>query len=148
MFAEKKFDHPDGRARLFGITPKMPAEPIDSDYPFVLTTGRLPNQYLSGAQTRRSAALNRKAPVPLAELHPRLAERIGLGVGDRVRITSRRGSMVCAVKVTESIQPRTVFVPFHWGGEQSVNRVTVDALDPASRMPEFKICAVRVEPAE
>lgn len=146
LFADR-FHHPDGKAKLFGIQPKMPAEPIDSDYPFVLTTGRLANHYLSGAQTRRTEALHKKAPVPVAEVHPWLAKRIGLGISNKIRITSRRGSLVFEVKVTEGIQPRTVFVPFHWGDELSINILTNDALDPTSRMPEFKICAVQVERA-
>ncbi|MFC5447319.1 molybdopterin oxidoreductase family protein [Paenibacillus aestuarii] len=141
------FYHADGKAKLFGITPKMPAEPADPEYPYVLTTGRLGNHYLSGAQTRRTEGLNKKAPVPVAEIHPWLAARIGLGVGQNIRITSRRASLIFQVKVTEGIQPRTVFVPFHWGEELSINQLTNDALDPTSRMPEFKICAVKVERA-
>lgn len=146
-FAER-FAHADGKARMFGVTPKMPAEPVDEEYPYVLTTGRLGNHYLSGAQTRRSEGLNRKAPVPVAEIHPRLAERIGLALGSRIRLTSRRGSAVFDVKITEGIHPRTIFVPFHWGGDQSVNRLTLDRLDPVSRMPEFKLCAVKAEKAD
>jgi assimilatory nitrate reductase catalytic subunit len=148
LLFKEKFHHPDGRARLNGITPKMPAEPIDSDYPYILTTGRLANHYLSGAQTRRTEPLNKKAPIPVAEIHPWLAARAGLGACNRIRITSRRGSLEFQVKVTESIQPRTVFVPFHWGEQLSINRITNDALDPTSRMPEFKICAVRIERAD
>ncbi len=147
MFRER-FYHADGKARLFGITPKMPAEPIDREFPFILTTGRVSSQYLSGAQTRRTEGLNKKAPAPVAEIHPWLAGKIGLGVESKIRITSRRASLVFQVKITEGIQPRTVFVPFHWGEELSVNRLTNDALDPTSRMPEFKICAVKVERAE
>jgi assimilatory nitrate reductase catalytic subunit len=148
MLFKEKFHHLDGRARLNGITPKMPAEPIDSDYPYILTTGRLANHYLSGAQTRRTEPLNKKAPIPVAEIHPWLAARAGLGACNRIRITSRRGSLEFQVKVTESIQPRTVFVPFHWGEQLSINRITNDALDPTSKMPEFKICAVRIERAD
>jgi assimilatory nitrate reductase catalytic subunit len=147
LFADR-FAHPDGKAKLFGITPKLPAEPIDQDYPYILTTGRLGSHYLSGAQTRRTPGLIKKAPVPVAEIHPWLAGKIGLGIGSRIRITSRRGSLVFQVRVTEGIQPRTVFVPFHWGEELSVNKLTNDALDPTSRMPEFKLCAVKVEKAD
>ncbi|OPH48637.1 nitrite reductase [Paenibacillus ferrarius] len=142
---ESRFHHPDGKAKLFGIQPKMPAEPIDAEYPYVLTTGRLANHYLSGVQKRRTEALNKKAPVPVAEIHPWLAKRIGLGTEGKIRITSRRGSLCVEVKITEGIQPRTVFVPFHWGDELSINVLTNDALDPTSRMPEFKICAVNIE---
>jgi assimilatory nitrate reductase catalytic subunit len=139
------FDHVDGKAKFFGIIPKMPAEPTDIDFPYVLTTGRLGNHYLSGEQTRRTEALNKKAPVPVAEIHPWLANQIGLGVNSRLRLTSRRDSLVFNVKITEGIHPRTIFVPFHWGGELSINRLTNDQLDPISRMPEFKICAVKAE---
>jgi len=139
------FSHPDGRARLIGIRPLLPAETPDAEYPLILTTGRLGNHYLSGAQTRRSEALNRRAPLPVAEIHSSLAKKLGLTLHHRIRITSRRGSMECGFKVTDGIQPGTVFVPFHWGKEWSVNRLTSDALHPVSRMPEFKICAVRVE---
>jgi assimilatory nitrate reductase catalytic subunit len=145
---QHRFHHPDGKARLFGIQPKMPAEPADQEYPYILTTGRLSNHYLSGAQTRRTEGLNKKAPVPVAEIHPWLAERIGLTASRRIRITSRRGSLEFQAKITEGIQPRTIFVPFHWGKELSVNRLTNDALDPTSRMPEFKLCAVKVESVE
>ncbi len=144
MFAEA-FHRPGGRARMFGIAPKWPAEPPDADFPYILTTGRLASHYLSGAQTRRSGELNRKAPVPIAEIHPWLAEKISLKVNSRIRITSRRGSLVVGVKVTEGIHPATLFVPFHWGKDLSVNRLTIDAVEPDAHMPEFKICAVRVE---
>ncbi|MGG1515691.1 molybdopterin oxidoreductase family protein [Paenibacillus oryzisoli] len=145
---QERFHHPDGKARLFGIEPKMPGEPIDGEYPYILTTGRLGNHYLSGVQTRRTDALLKKAPVPVAEIHPSLAKRIGLSLDQCIRITSRRGSLVFQVKVTEGIQPRTVFVPFHWGDDLAINQLTSDALDPTSRMPEFKICAVRIERVE
>jgi len=148
MFVGGTFAHPGGRARLHGITPQLPAETTDCDYPYILTTGRLGNHYLSGAQTRRTDALLKKAPVPVAELHPSLAEKLRLRFGDGVRLTTRRGSLVFDVRISSDIHPTTIFVPFHWGGELSVNRLTNDALHPISRMPEFKICAVRVEQAD
>ncbi|SEO03112.1 molybdopterin oxidoreductase family protein [Paenibacillus sp. OV219] len=145
MFENGAFSHQDGRAKLHAITPMKPAETTDRDYPFILTTGRLGNHYLSGAQTRRTAALLKKAPVPVAEIHPYAAEQILLRPGDRLRLTTRRGSLVFDVKVTPDIHPTSVFVPFHWGGEHSINLLTNDALHPISRMPEFKVCAVRLE---
>ncbi|MFC4777918.1 molybdopterin oxidoreductase family protein [Paenibacillus sp. GCM10023252] len=145
MFEDGRYYHADGRARLHGITPGLPAETVCTEYPYILTTGRLGNHYLSGAQTRRTPALLKKAAVPVAELHPVVAERLRLRLGDRVRLTTRRGSLVFEVKITESIHRSTIFVPFHWGGELSVNQLTSDALHPISRMPEFKICTVRVE---
>jgi assimilatory nitrate reductase catalytic subunit len=145
MFENGVFYHPDGRAKLHGITPKKPAETTDRDYPYILTTGRLGNHYLSGAQTRRTEALMKKAPVPVAEIHPSVAEKIRLRFGDKIRLTTRRGSLVFDVKISQEIHPTTVFVPFHWGGEHSINVLTNDALHPISRMPEFKVCATRIE---
>ncbi len=147
MFSES-FAHPDGKARIHSIVPKLPAEPVDQQYPYVLTTGRLANHYLSGAQTRRTEPLNKKAPQPIAEIHPSVADRLKLKLNSRLRLTSRRGTMIVEVKVNEGIHPSTVFLPFHWGDELSVNQLTVPALDPVSRMPEFKLCAVQMERAD
>jgi assimilatory nitrate reductase catalytic subunit len=148
MFTDLQFAHQDGRARLHGITPGKPAETTDWEYPLVLTTGRLSSHYLSGAQTRRTENLDVKAPFPQAEIHPNVAEKLLLRFGDKVRITSRRASLLFDVKITKDIHPTTVFVPFHWGNELSINQLTNDALHPISRMPEFKVCAVRLERAE
>jgi len=148
LFPGGVFPRAGGRARLHAVTPQPPAETADTEYPYLLTTGRLGGHYLSGAQTRRTDALAKKAPEPVAELHPALAEQLRLREGDRVRLTSRRGSLEVAAKVTKDIHPRTMFVPFHWGGDLAVNRLTNDALHPISRMPEFKISAVRAERVE
>jgi assimilatory nitrate reductase catalytic subunit len=145
MMFQYGFYHPDGKAKLSAIQPARPAETTDREFPFILTTGRLSNHYLSGAQTRRTEQLDRKNPTPAAEIHSKAAERIGLRHGDRLRLTTRRGSMVVPVTVSDGIHPTTVFLPFHWGDELSVNQMTHDALHPISRMPEFKICAVRME---
>ncbi|WP_179615131.1 molybdopterin oxidoreductase family protein [Nocardioides marinisabuli] len=138
LFAER-FATADGRARLHPVDHRGPAEPPDADYPLHLTTGRVLAQYQSGAQTRRIAAL--PDPGPFVEMHPQLAAR--LGVADRmlVEVATRRGTLRAPARVVATIRPDTVFVPFHWLG---VNRLTNDALDPASRMPEFKVCAARV----
>ncbi|HZG58770.1 molybdopterin oxidoreductase family protein [Paenibacillus sp.] len=143
LFGER-FAHADGKARLHGIRPGLPAETTSREYPYILTTGRVGSQYLSGTQTRRTEPLDAKAPTPVAELHASVAERIGLRPGDRVRLTSRRGTAAFPVRVTDDIHPTTVFVPFHWGDDRSINRLTSDALHPISRMPEFKICAVHI----
>jgi assimilatory nitrate reductase catalytic subunit len=85
------------------------------------------------------------APEPFAEMHPLVAKRHGLVDGAPVVLRTRRGSATFASRITADIRPDTVFVPFHWPGESSSNRMTNDALDPVSRMPEFKVCAVRIE---
>jgi len=143
-----RFAHPDGKAKLHPIVPGIPAETTSPEYPYILTTGRVGSQYLSGTQTRRTEELSAKAPVPIAELHTSVAARIGLRPNDRIRLTTRRGTGVYRVRLSDDIHPTTVFVPFHWGGDQSINRLTNDALHPISRMPEFKICAVRIERQE
>ncbi|MEV7679893.1 molybdopterin oxidoreductase family protein [Streptomyces sp. NPDC088341] len=142
-----RFATPDGRARFAAVSHRPAAEQPDADYPLFLTTGRVVSQYQSGAQTRRVPELNRAAPGPFVELHPRLAHRLGVAEGELLAVTSRRGRAVAPARVTESIRPDTVFMPFHWGGAGRANSLTNPALDPTSRMPEFKVCAVRVERA-
>ena len=133
------FAHPDGRARFVPVSYGGPAEPIDAIYPIHLTTGRVLAQYQSGAQTRRIRELPDEGA--FVEMHPHLAERLGAIHGEQVRVRTRRGVMTAPAKVVDTIRSDTVFVPFHWVG---ANRLTSDALDPSSRMPEFKLCACEV----
>ncbi|MBC9716128.1 molybdopterin oxidoreductase family protein [Streptomyces sp. TRM66268-LWL] len=142
-----RFATPDGRARFAPVTHRPAAEETDAEYPVVLTTGRVLAQYQSGAQTRRVPELNAAAPGPFVQLHPRLADRIGVGEGDPVSVVSRRGRAVAPARITTAIRADTVFMPFHWAGEGRANTLTHPALDPTSRMPEFKVCAVRLEAA-
>jgi assimilatory nitrate reductase catalytic subunit len=104
--------------------------------------------YQSCAQTRRVCDLAAAVPGPRAELHPLLAARLGVTEGQRVRLTTGRGSITVPARVSDAIRPDTVFVPFHWGGEESINRLTSDSTDPVSGMPEFKVCAVDVSVAD
>ncbi|MFF4560542.1 molybdopterin oxidoreductase family protein [Streptomyces sp. NPDC001435] len=138
----------DGRARFVAVSHRDSAEEPDAEYPLLLTTGRVVSQYQSGAQTRRVDELNAAAPGPFVELHPRLAARLGAADGDPLAVVSRRGRAVAPARVTTTIRPDTVFMPFHWPGEGRANTLTNPALDPTSRMPEFKTCAVRVEPVQ
>ncbi|MGW1956514.1 molybdopterin oxidoreductase family protein [Streptomyces sp. NPDC001920] len=140
-----RFATPDGRARFAPVSHRAAAEEPDDEYPVLLTTGRVVAQYQSGAQTRRVDELNTAAPGPFVELHPRLAARLGAAEGDPVAVVSRRGRAVAPARITTGIRPDTVFMPFHWPGEGRANTLTNPALDPTSRMPEFKACAVRVE---
>jgi assimilatory nitrate reductase catalytic subunit len=143
-FAER-FGTPNGKARFHPVRHESPAEEPDGEYPLYLTTGRVMAHYQSGSQTRRVASLTRLAPTPLAEIHPTTARRSGIADGDVVRLVTRRGAAVFTARLTGAIREDTVFAPFHWGGTQSANRLTNAALDPVSRMPEFKVCAVRIE---
>ncbi|TIC83313.1 molybdopterin oxidoreductase family protein [Nocardioides sp. GY 10127] len=139
MFTEA-FAHPDGRAKMHVVEHRGTAEPIDEAFPLHLTTGRVLAQYQSGAQTRRIRELPDTGA--FVEMHPLLARRLGTADGEQVTVSTRRGSVQAPARVVTTIRPDTVFVPFHWLG---VNRLTNDALDPASRMPEFKVCAASVE---
>ncbi|MFD1661044.1 molybdopterin oxidoreductase family protein [Streptomyces caeni] len=140
-----RFATEDGRARFAAVSYRNAAEEPDDAYPVLLTTGRVVAQYQSGAQTRRVEELNAAAPGPYVEMHPRLAERLGAADGDAVAVVSRRGRAVAPARISRGIRPDTVFMPFHWPGEGRANTVTNPALDPTSRMPEFKVCAVRLE---
>jgi assimilatory nitrate reductase catalytic subunit len=119
------------------------AELPDLEYPWFFTTGRYKEHYNSGAQTRRVDALVEAKPEPRLEIHPRLADRLGVADGDKLLVESRRGSVCFAVSLSPDIRADTLFAPFHWGGKQAANLLTIPALDPTSRMPEFKVCAVR-----
>jgi assimilatory nitrate reductase catalytic subunit len=143
LFAEN-FATPDGRARFLRVEHVDAHEPTDADYPYVLTTGRVLAQYQSGTQTRRTRSLQMVAPTPRAELHPDLARRLGIGPDDVVELSTRRGKARFHALITDAIRPDVVFAPFHWGGGSSANALTDPALDPTSRMPAFKVCAVAV----
>ncbi|SDF44291.1 assimilatory nitrate reductase (NADH) alpha subunit apoprotein [Blastococcus fimeti] len=143
LFTER-FATPDGRARFLRVEHVEAHEPPDADYPYVLTTGRVLAQYQSGTQTRRSRSLTLIAPTPRAELHPDLARRLGIAQDDVLELATRRGRARFHAQVTETIRPDVVFAPFHWGGGSSANALTDPALDPTSKMPAFKVCAVAV----
>ena len=146
LFAER-FATPDGRARFIRVDHRDPAEMPDAEYPYVLTTGRIMQQYQSGNQTRRSRSLQLTAAEPRAQLHPDLARRYGIGPSDLVELRTRRGRAVFRAQLTEAIRPDTVFAPFHWGGGASANALTDPTLDRYSKMPAFKASAVAVRRA-
>ncbi|HJZ54555.1 MAG TPA: molybdopterin dinucleotide binding domain-containing protein, partial [Gemmataceae bacterium] len=143
LFAER-FHHADGKARFHPVEHRAAGEEPDADYPLYFTTGRYREHYNSGAQTRRVAALAGASPLPRLQLHPELASRLGADDGWLVAVESRRGRVEFMAELSESIRPDTLFAPFHWGGRLAANVLTGAALDPISRMPEFKLVAVRV----
>jgi assimilatory nitrate reductase catalytic subunit len=148
LFEGGKFGHPDGKAHFIPIEWRPSAEMPDEEYPIILTTGRVVSHFLSGTQTRRIAGLVDQYPQPNCEMHPRLAEKLGVADGDFVKVQSRRGEVVVRAQVVKTIRPDTVFVPYHWPLGRSANNCTVRAIDPVSQIPEFKICAVRVSKTE
>ncbi len=121
---------------------------MNDEYPFYLTTGRVVSQYLSGTQTRRIGALVDQNPEPRAEIHPRLAEQQEIKDGDWVTITTRRDDLTIRALVVKTIRPDTVFIPYHWAGTRSANRLTHRTLDPRSKIPEFKVSACRIARAD
>lgn len=145
LYEGGQFAHPDGKARFHGVPFREAAEVVDDDYPIWLTTGRVISQYLSGTQTRRIGPLVDQYPEPLCEIHPRLAEQYGIVDGDLIRVSSRRGSMELPAKVVNTIRPDTVFIPYHWAGKRAANQLTNRALDPLSKIPEYKVSAVRLQ---
>jgi assimilatory nitrate reductase catalytic subunit len=142
------FYFPDGKARFVVARYAPPTEDPDGDYPLFLTSGRVVSQYLSGTQTRRIGPLVEQYPEPRIEMHPKLAERLGIADGDWATAETRRGSCTLRAQVVRTIRPDTVFIPYHWAGPKSVNRMTISAQDPISKIPEYKACAVRVRRAD
>ncbi|ARZ68886.1 nitrite reductase [Streptomyces albireticuli] len=141
-----RFAHPDGRARFAAVDHRDAAESPGGRFPLYATTGRSPAHYQSGAQTRRVPELAAAAPEAYVEIHPDTARRAGLDEGALARISSVRGSTLARVRLVGTLRTDTVFLPFHFPAEGRANLLTSDALDPRSGMPEFKVCAVRVEP--
>ena len=134
-----------GRGHFHAIQFREAAELPDDEYPFILTTGRIMFHFHTGTMTRRTAKLHQEVPEAYVEMHPQDAARIGLNGTGRVRVASRRGEIELAVRLTERIRPGVVFIPFHFA-EAAANALTHAALDPDSGIPEYKVCAVRVEP--
>ena len=141
MFTER-FATADGRANFVAVEHRPVAEERDEEFPLYLTTGRVLAQYQSGAQTRRIKQLNDREPAAFVELHPDLAAQLGIADGDEVQLRSRRGQVRAPARISDAIRPDTLFMPFHYGQLGNANRLTNPALDPVSKMPEFKVCAV------
>ena len=144
MFLDR-FATSDGRAVAHPVDHTPPDDELSEDYPLYLVTGRVLQQYQSGAQTRRVPELTAVEPVAFLELHPLAAQRLGIAAGDLVRIRSRRSECEAVARITAAIRPDTVFMPFHYPGRGAVNRVTNPAVDPVSGMPELKVATVSVQ---
>jgi assimilatory nitrate reductase catalytic subunit len=141
------FYFPDGRARFNVAEYRPPVDDASDEYPLLLTTGRVVSQFLSGTQTRRIGPLVRQYPEPRIELHPRLAASLQITDGDWATVETRRGTVTLRAMVVTTIRPDTVFVPYHWAGHKSINRVTVAAQDPISKIPQYKVCGCRLRKA-
>ncbi|HEY5572805.1 MAG TPA: molybdopterin dinucleotide binding domain-containing protein, partial [Anaerolineales bacterium] len=114
--------------------------------PLYLTTGRVLYHWHGGEMTRRAMGLLQVYPESLVEISPEDAASIGLNGANKVRVSSRRGQMISKVAVTDRVAPGVVFGNFHFPAEQNVNNLTIAALDPVAKIPEYKVCAVKIEP--
>ncbi len=133
-----------GKGLFFAIDYIPPAETVDDEYPFLLSTGRVPEHFHTGTMTRRGTGLNRLCPEPLAQMNFEDAERLGIKDGDYIEITSRRGSIKVKVWITERSKLGMVFVPFHFH-EAPANILTHAIVDPVAKIPEFKVSAVNIK---
>jgi assimilatory nitrate reductase catalytic subunit len=143
LFADGRFFHPDGKAKLIFESPRAMAEPTDADYPFLLLTGRGTSaQWHTGTRTDKSAVLRTLYPANIyVEINPLDASRLRLAPNDLVRVASRRGKIKARAFITSTVQPGQVFIPMHYA---ATNQLTHPAFDPYSRQPSYKACAVMV----
>jgi assimilatory nitrate reductase catalytic subunit len=142
------FYFPDGKARFNVAEYRTPVDDVSDEYPLFLTTGRVVSQFLSGTQTRRIAPLVNQYPEPRIEMHPRLAAKLGIQDGEWATAETRRGAITLRALVGTTIRPDTIFIPYHWPGEKSPNRLTVAAQDPISKIPQYKVCGCRVRKSD
>ena len=124
-----------------------PKELPDAEFPFMLTTGRVLYHWHAGEMTRRSSALLDVYPGAYIEINPEDAINMGIRDHQQVILTSRRGITTGKALVTERVSPGLVFANFHFPGEQNTNNLTIAALDPVAKIPEYKVCAVKLETA-
>ncbi len=135
---------PIGKGKFTALEFREPAETPDEEYPLVLTTGRLLFHYHTGTMTRRSPSLVREIDRAFVEVNPADAAELGIRDGERVKVSSRRGSVEVDAKVTERVGKGVIFMPFHFA-EAAANLLTNPALDPVAKIPELKTCAARIE---
>ena len=137
---------PKGKVNFTPVSYNPPAELADKEFPFVLTTGRNLFQYHSGSMTRQVKAIEDHAGEPYVEISPEDGHTLGVSDGDVIRVISRRGEILIKARITRRVSAGTVFVPMHYR-EAAANALTNDALDPDVKIPEFKVCAVRLQTA-
>jgi formate dehydrogenase major subunit len=138
-----KFSAADGKGTMFGIEYRPPAEVADAEYPFTMMTGRLIFHYHSRTQTDRSSILHYDVPESYAQINTQDAKELGIKHHDKIKISSRRGSTITTARVTDDVAPKVMYMTMHFA--EGVNNLTNTALDPMSKMPELKHCAVKVE---
>ena len=136
-----------GLGLFHGIEYLPPEELPDKEYPYMLTTGRIYVHYHTGTMTRRSPTLNKEVEEAFAEINPRQAKELGISQGEKVKVLSRRGEIEIKADLSDRMEGNTIFIPFHFV-ESAANVLTNPAFDPIAKIPEFKVCAVRIEKIE
>ena len=153
LFEDGRFWTASGKARLHGVEPSDAPVPPDPDFPLVLTTGRTRDQWHTRTKTGKVNRLNQHQSIPLLEIHPDDALRLGVEDGRTAHVESRFGRVEVRASVTDAIKPGVVFLPMHWGKriggpDGRANLATNDRVDPVSKQPDYKYTAVRVAPVE
>jgi anaerobic selenocysteine-containing dehydrogenase len=149
LYDDLHFPAPEGRANFIPVEHQEPFEKPDEQYPLVLTTGRVKNQWHTMTRTGKAESLKKSCPDPFLEMNPADARRFAIRDADFVEVVSRRGKAVVQVRVTAEMKAGSCFMPFHWGRQfgfyKAANNLTIAARDPVSRQPELKACAVMVK---
>jgi formate dehydrogenase alpha subunit len=136
-----------GKGRFFAIDYLPPPELPDNEYPFLLSTGRIPFHFHGGSMTRRIDTLNQEAPTGYIDIHHEDADKLGVKEGEPVTVSSRRGEISIKARISTEVEPGIVFIPMHFS-ECAVNTLTDRKLDPVAKIPGFKVCAVNIERQE
>ena len=144
LYTDGRFQHADGKAHLIPLPFIDNNERPDDDYPFWLNSGRVVEHFHTRTRTGKVGNLNKFSPTPYMEMNPDAAAELGIEHGSYARLTSRRGDAVVMVQLTQRVAPNMVFIPFHF--HECVNRLSLGLLDPHSRQPAFKQCAVHIAP--
>jgi ferredoxin-nitrate reductase len=147
-YTDHRFATVDGRARFIPCQHEMPKELPTLAFPLTLTTGRIASQWHTMTRTGKIPRLAKQSAEPFIEIHPSDAHRYALHHGETVQVESARGRVTVQAKLNDSLRPGVVFMPFHWGdmfrSGVAANELTNDALDPTSKEPVYKVCAVRI----
>jgi ferredoxin-nitrate reductase len=149
LFTDQQFYTPSRRAIIHPVQAAFRSEATDEEFPFILTTGRIRDQWHTMTKTGKVSKLNQHSPQAFVELHPHDAAALGVAEGDLVTVTSRRGEVRVAARLSVGLRLGVVFLPMHWGKQlgsdlNRANNVTSSALDPLSKEPDLKFCAVQV----
>ena len=146
LYTDGKFQHPDGKAKLLALPFVDNNEVPDDEYPFWMNSGRVVEHFHTRTRTGKVGNINKFSPTPYMEMNPDSAKELGIKHGGYARLTSRRGDGVVMVQLTQRVPPNMVFIPFHF--HECANRLSLGLLDPHSRQPAFKQCAVKIEAVE